>query len=97
VILFDTPRPTTFRRFRTTAHCSSDLPGEAGTAELLTFAARIGLRAEWLQKRGTETEHFDLFDGAIARARAAGAVEVTGRDFITRVVHPKRAALRVAP
>lgn len=94
MILFDTPRSVSFRRFKLTAHCSSDLPGEAGTQELLTFARRIGLREAWLQKAGTETEHFDLFDGAITRARNAGAEEITPREFITRVVQPKRAALR---
>lgn len=97
MIVFDTPRPVSFRHFQQTAHCASDLPGEAGTQELLTFGARIGLRASWLQKCGTETEHFDLFDGAIERARKAGATEIDPREFITRVVRPKRAALRGTP
>jgi hypothetical protein len=69
----------------------SDLLGEAGTAELLAFGLRIGLQEAWLQNRGTPTEHFDLFDGAIPRARSAGAKEVAGRDLIARAVRPKRA------
>jgi hypothetical protein len=92
MILFDTPRSAGFRRFKLTSHLMSDLIGSAGTAELDTFARSIGLRLGWRQNTGTETEHYDLFDGAIDRARAAGATEVSGRDLITRVVHPKRAA-----
>lgn len=94
MILFDGPRAAGFRRFQRTAHCMSDVVGDAGTIELLAFARRIGLKPQWLQKRGTPTEHFDLFDGAIDRARDAGAAEVTGRDLIERVVKPKRAARR---
>jgi hypothetical protein len=92
MILHDTPRPVRFRKFRTTSHLMSDLVGAAGTAELDRFACSIGLRVEWRQNTGTETEHYDLFDGAIARAVAAGSVEVPARELITRVVRPKRAA-----
>lgn len=94
MILIDTPSPVRFRRFKRFSHCMSDLPGEAGTIELLTFAGRLGLKQSWLQKAGTETEHFDLFDGAIDRALEAGAVEVAPRELITRVVQPKRVARR---
>jgi hypothetical protein len=94
VILIDTPSPVRFRRFKRFSHCMSDLPGVDGTAELMAFGRRIGLKAEWIQKMGSETEHFDLFDGAIDRALAAGAVEVAPRELITRVVQPKRAARR---
>lgn len=92
MILIDPPSPVQFRAFRRASHCMSTLHGEAGTRELLAFGARIGLREDWLQKRGTPTEHFDLFDGAIERARQAGAVEVPSRELIRRVVAPKRAA-----
>ncbi len=75
----------------------STLLGAEGTTELLAFGARIGLKARWLQNRGEPTEHWDLFDGAIDRARrAGGAEEVTGRDLIERVVRPKRAARQAA-
>lgn len=92
MILHDVPRAAGFRRFKRTSHLMSDLLGDAGAAELLAFAKRIGLKSEWLQNPGTPTEHFDLFDGAIDRAVAAGSTEVTGRDLIVRVVRPKRAA-----
>jgi uncharacterized protein DUF4031 len=93
VIIFDTPRPCVFGRFRRTAHLMSTETGEAALLELDTFATSIGLRRSWRQKTGTEHEHFDLFDGAIERARAAGAVEVTGRELLAQGVYPKRAAL----
>lgn len=94
MILHDVPRACSFRRFRRTAHLMSDLLGEEGTRELDAFAASIGLRAEWRQNSGSESEHYDLFDGAIGRAVDAGSTEVTGRDLIERVVRPKRAARR---
>lgn len=72
----------------------STLIGVDGTAELLAFGRQIGLKESWLQERGDPREHFDLFDGAIERARAAGAVEVTGRALIEQIVLPKRAAAK---
>lgn len=94
MILFDTPRACVgadaFRRYKRTAHLGSTLRGTEGTAELLAFAARIGLKAEWLQASGDAKEHFDLFDGRIGAARALGAIEVTPREFVRQVVTPKR-------
>lgn len=49
--------------------------------ELVAFAVRIGLRAEWMQKRGTRWEHFDVTDGMRARAIALGAVQIEFRDL----------------
>ena len=94
MILFHPPAPVSFQRFKVHTHLSSDLPGEAGTEELLAFGRRIGLKAAWLQYRGHPKEHFDVFDGAIERARHAGAVEVSGAEFITRVVKAKRALVQ---
>ena len=91
MILIDQWRPTTFRRFRRTAHVMSDLPGQAGTDELDAFVAQLGLRKEWRQNTGEATEHYDLFDAAIARALVAGATLVSTRDLVLRVVRPKRA------
>ena len=96
MILHDKPRPAGFRRFELTSHLMSDVIGPEGTNELDAFARRIGLKVEWRQKSGTETEHYDLFDGAIERAVAAGSVEVRGVDLITRCVRPKRAARETA-
>lgn len=95
-ILFHPPGPVSFRHFKLHTHMSSDLSGEAGTQELLTFGRRIGLREPWLQDRGTPKEHFDVFDGAIERARRAGAVEVSNHDYIHLVVKAKRALATTA-
>lgn len=96
MILFDHPRPVQFRRFRRTAHLMSDVPGAEGTRELLEFGHVIGLKPHWLQNAGTPTEHFDLFDAAIDRARLAGAVEVSGRELVRLAVRPKREAQKAA-
>ena len=92
MILFDHPR-TCFhrRRRRQTAHLMSDIVGWNGTGELVQFARALGLKDEWIQFPGTEKEHYDLFDGAIKRAREAGATEVSSVELIKRVVQPKRA------
>ena len=79
--LFDTSlltRATTPPPFRNTLACHmwSDLPGGLGTRELIDFAARLGLHEAWIQKRGTEYEHFDLIARKRAEAVAAGAIEV---------------------
>ena len=92
MIVFDTPRPVNFRRFKMTSHCASTLPGAMGTTELLAFGYVIGLRSGWLQNEGTPTEHFDLFDGKIEAARRTSATEITPREFIAQVVRPKREA-----
>lgn len=97
MILIDTPSGVVFRgRDRLSSHMGSDLLGEAGTAELIAFGRSIGLEERWLQNRGRPGEHFDVFDGRYAVALRQGAQPITGREFITRIVHPKRAALTAA-
>ncbi len=94
MLVFDPPRPVTFQRFTTSAHLGSTLLGEHGTEELLAFGRRIGLSASWLQHKGEPGEHFDLFDGAIVRAQRAGAQQLaSSREYVRKVVIPKRAAL----
>jgi len=45
--------------------------------ELLAMAAKIGVAARWLQKRGTTKEHFDICLSKRALALKHGAVEVS--------------------
>lgn len=78
------------RRLGQSSHLVSDLPGEAGTTELLAFAKRIGMRAEWLQKAGTRHEHFDVFEGRYERAIAAGARVVTRRELVAIFAKKRR-------
>jgi len=44
--------------------------------ELREFAARLGLRPEWIQKPGTPIEHFDVTAAKRARALLLGAVPI---------------------
>ncbi len=93
-LYFHIPHGVNFRRFTRHTHLISSLPGEAGTAELLAFGAMVGLKAEWLQERGTEKEHFDVFDSVIVRIRDAGANEVGSRDFCVLGLWAKRDAMK---
>ncbi|MEO8648127.1 MAG: DUF4031 domain-containing protein [Acidobacteriota bacterium] len=48
--------------------------------ELIDFAVLIGLRAEWFQPRSSP--HFDLTVQIRERALAAGAIELSKREFV---------------
>lgn len=83
--LFDTTPFTneqTPRCFRNTlsSHMMTTLQGEPGKAELIAFAKRLGLRADWIQYPGTPRQHFDLVASKRAMAVRLGAVEV-GRTW----------------
>jgi len=74
-------------------HLMSTLLGAAGTAELVDFAARIGMRPGWIQHPGTHREHFDLMGvGRIEAARLAGVEQVDRREFVARL-HARRLAM----
>lgn len=45
--------------------------------ELKTFARRLGLSADWIQKRGTRSEHFDVTDSMRRKAIALGAEPIS--------------------
>ena len=66
-------------------------------AELHAFAARLGLRREWYQKRGDDDHrwHYDLTVGRRVRAVELGAVELTWREM-GELVASRRGARRVA-
>ncbi len=87
MIYIDTPRKVFFRnRARQSSHMASDL----NTKELIAFAKSIGLKEAWIKNRGEYKEHIDLFDGAIEKAIAAGAIVISPRDLVIKVMHPKR-------
>ncbi len=73
-------------------HLLSDLPGAAGTAELLAFARAIGGRDAWIQGAGTYREHFDIFGEWAERALAYGACPATGSE-VAVVLARKRAQI----
>lgn len=77
--------PQRWPKYGLCAHMISTLPGAEGTAELLAFAARLGLKAAWLQKRGQPDEHFDVMRGAIERAKAAGVPVLDRLAFVNHI------------
>lgn len=90
MIIMDPPRKDIFRgRTIRTAHLVSTLHGAEGTAELLTFARQLGMKEEWIQRRGTPREHFDLMGSRCDAAQAAGAV--VDRNLLGRTIGEKRA------
>jgi len=92
MLVMDTPRPATFRGKRIlTAHLLSTLPGGAGTAELLAFAKKLGMKAEWIQHRGGYNEHFDLMGTRCQAAKEAGAL--VDRAVVARTIREKRGQL----
>jgi hypothetical protein len=56
------------------------------TAELLEMAAKIGVQAEWIQKRGTRQEHFDVCLTKRAAAVQHGAIEITAKELVSRML-----------
>lgn len=77
-------------RMGPSCHMCSTLSGAEGTAELIAFAARIGMRPGWIQRKGTPHEHFDLFGRRRERAVQAGATELD-RHAMATVWREKRA------
>src|SRR5579859_1711470 len=72
--------PARVRRGDRMYHLFSDLLGRDGTRELVAFAARFGLRAEWIQYAGTYREHFDVREDMGQQMLAAGARLATNRE-----------------
>jgi hypothetical protein len=81
MIVFDDP-VTWSLKFGPSSHLASDLADRAAAhAELVAFAAHIGLRESWIQDAGTYQEHFDIFGAKLAAAAAAGARRISLHDF----------------
>lgn len=78
------------------SHLLSDLPGEEGTRELLTFAASIGIETRWLQKPGTSHEHFDVTEPTRQRALTAGATPIGYGREVARITLAKARAERAS-
>ena len=75
------------------SHLISDLPGEAGTRELLAFVEQLGIEARWIQYPGTRKEHFDITEPTRQRALALGAVPIRYGREVARITLGKGAAL----
>lgn len=71
------------------SHLMSDLPGEAGTKELLAFAHKLGLRPGWIQHMGRTTEHFDVTDPKRLQALRLGAIPISYGHEGAALTHAK--------
>ena len=69
---------------------SCHLMTDGTDAELVAFAAGIGLKPEWLQNPGTYKTHFDLTASKRRQAIRAGAEEVD-RYGLVELLNRKRA------
>lgn len=68
-------------RFKRWSHMVSDI----GADDLHAFAARLGLKREWSQERPTASaHHYDITPPKRELAIRLGAIEVTGRELVTR-------------
>jgi YjeF-related protein N-terminus/Protein of unknown function (DUF4031) len=72
-------------------HVLSDLPGSAGTAELLTFIRKCGASDTWMQAVGTYREHYDVHGVWAERVQQEGARLVHNRELYD-ILARKRAA-----
>lgn len=57
--------------------------------ELIQMIQRIGIDAKWIQKQGTESEHFDICESKRALAIKYGAVQITDRGLV-EIIRKKR-------
>jgi hypothetical protein len=62
-------------------HVVSDLVGKQGGEELRSFVRGCGMRAEWVQYRGTYREHFDAHGPMVDCLRLRGALMVSTHDL----------------
>ena len=59
------------------------------TEELLAMAVAIGVQTKWIQKRGTELEHFDICQSKRRLAVKQGAIEIT-RNQLGEILNRRR-------
>lgn len=57
--------------------------------ELLHMCDRIGVKRKWIQKPGTCYEHFDVCLSKRKLAVSAGALELSPRDLVKRMLAKK--------
>lgn len=78
-------QPTTVWRFgKKWCHMIADTP-----QELREFAQRISMKLEWIQRQNTHKEHFDLMPSRRARAIRLGAVELSNKDLVRKLLERK--------
>ena len=60
--------------------------------ELIAMAIKIGVNPRWIQKEGSVYEHFDISMGKRKLAVQAGAIEMTRKDLIRKMVMGRKEA-----
>lgn len=60
------------------------------TPELLAMADAIGVNRKWVQKAGTCYEHFDICKAKRAKAVALGAIELTSKAMVKKLILGRR-------
>lgn len=60
--------------------------------ELYDMANRIGVHFAWIQSLGTYREHFDICQSRKERALRLGAVQVTQRELMEKIIARKSPA-----
>lgn len=59
------------------------------TQELLEMADKIGVKRKWIQKPGTYAEHFDVCLTKRKLAVEHGAVEVSPKELVRKMLEKK--------
>ena len=59
------------------------------TEELLDMVDKIGVRRKWIQKAGTYWEHFDVCLSKRDLAIQHGAIELSPKDLVRRMLQKK--------
>jgi hypothetical protein len=57
--------------------------------ELLSMCDRIGVKRKWIQKEGTCYEHFDICLSKKKLAIMAGAIEISSKDLVRKMLAKK--------
>ncbi|CAN5387261.1 DUF4031 domain-containing protein [soil metagenome] len=89
-VLVDPLRPYPRARLPSALWCH--MVSDSGLDELHELAGVIGLRRAWFQG-----DHYDLTPGGRAAAVAAGAVEVSSREVVRRMIGADGSPGRVRP
>lgn len=63
------------------------------TEELLVMAFLIGIKHKWLQHAGEPDEHFDICLSKRKAAVANGAIEITAREGVAKIIARRHASV----
>lgn len=67
------------------------------TDELLNFAKQLGLRPNWIQKKNTPYEHFDLSPSIREKAVTIGAIEISSKEMVKHCIRKRQAVQAIVP